>query len=672
MLTEIVKLSNTSQLVQSLHLSSISVLLFTAVWSIESEFAREALQNAIPLTPSSCHPSIRLYELSWPPPYPMLTPTPQRRHPKVTALTKSLSNRFPEALRQLNAMLTTSDTLVFNDELVHFNLTNANSVPWLPCIQIFLNHSQHVTPFVYQDSFDHVSLASFLQNSCAVISSSFTSQTPQQEQQEREREQQQHPDKQPPGQLDNADSSIRNSSSSSSSNSSFDYERSKNQSNTQESTSTHSLAPSPSHSLPTPTTSVRQVVMPVSRDRFANLISDAHHNYRNQQYNDNNALDLRLCGLLITLTGGSPSLFENYMPIWNALVASVRHHPSAILTELTTADPDANNINNHLNINFAQTNASSISDGSSGTPTTSWIMSIIDSQTDTNLIHALESNFNADERSLSHDLSMIVIDPLSQKDIQVIHCGMQLQNCSSSQWLSRSLHRYCDEIDSSENKQKTTASDNDLNSDLLNSIIHRSSHSSSTASPRLYHYRRRPGVERFRLLSYIQKPQSLFDHASTYTDSSSSNIINGKALLNRHFRRHAKKRQQLQQQTFVSLQSWLNYNYDTRQQKPLLLWVVVYQTWCAFSQRLLSLYNRFAKLVQTVDMEIDVDVDVLFIEDCSELPNWIDHLVDGFPTILLLRQWHHWSSVIEYREPHQLSQLVDFHHRHASDLVVRF
>lgn len=154
----IVPLSDTSQLAHNLPLSSLSVLVFTAVWSIESQHALDALRNASTFT--SCRSSIQFYELPWPPSRNIL-----RYRTNSRSRRRRFFYNFPSDFAKLKSL--SAKTRFHRDELVYSNMTN--TVPWLPCIQLYSNSSEGVVPFIYEDSFDALSIASFLNQACDSI-----------------------------------------------------------------------------------------------------------------------------------------------------------------------------------------------------------------------------------------------------------------------------------------------------------------------------------------------------------------------------------------------------------------------------------------------------------------------------------------------------------------------
>lgn len=151
----ILQLSNTSQLIENLPLTTVTVLLFTALWSAESEHARQSLRNATDLKP--CQESIQLYEISLPMP---ASPRKQR------SLSKALSKHFVPSFFNLNALL--ADSPHVDQEAARLNITSR--IPWLPCIQLFSNTSQFVEPVIHTDSFDQYSIATSLRHFCESLS----------------------------------------------------------------------------------------------------------------------------------------------------------------------------------------------------------------------------------------------------------------------------------------------------------------------------------------------------------------------------------------------------------------------------------------------------------------------------------------------------------------------
>ncbi|KAI0563761.1 hypothetical protein FGB62_34g13 [Gracilaria domingensis] len=79
-------------------------------------------------------------------------------------------------------------------------------------------------------------------------------------------------------------------------------------------------------------------------------------------------------------------------------------------------------------------------------------------------------------------------------------------------------------------------------------------------------------------------------------------------------------------QSRISLSAFLQADYSAPATRSSVLWVLVIQTWCAYCQRILPVYQQFARIAFTAH----VDVDVLFVEQVDVLPPFLDRLVDGY------------------------------------------
>ncbi|CAN8067472.1 unnamed protein product [Agarophyton chilense] len=109
--------------------------------------------------------------------------------------------------------------------------------------------------------------------------------------------------------------------------------------------------------------------------------------------------------------------------------------------------------------------------------------------------------------------------------------------------------------------------------------------------------------------------------------------------------------------SWVSLSSLLDADYSHAERRPSVLWVVVMQTWCAYCQRLLPVYEHLSKISSMAR----VDVDVLFVEHVDALPPAFDRLVDGFPTVLRVEQFGGVRELTEYVGLHSTEALIDEH-----------
>lgn len=155
-------LGSTSELVQNLPLSSVTLVLFTALWSAESEHARNVLHNASKVT--QCDGDVRLYELSWP----TLATSAAIAEPSASAsrsLSTALSTHLVPSFFKLNGFL--PEASYKPGEHGHLNITS--QVAWLPCIQLFTNASKTVEPVMYKDSFDEDAIALFMRRWCHMV-----------------------------------------------------------------------------------------------------------------------------------------------------------------------------------------------------------------------------------------------------------------------------------------------------------------------------------------------------------------------------------------------------------------------------------------------------------------------------------------------------------------------
>lgn len=148
----IVSLQNTSQLIHHLPFSALTILLFTATWSIESQYVREVVRNAS--CRAKCGASVRVYELSWP------TQPPISTWDKIF-FDPVFSERWPSSV--IRNGLRKGSTHRINVE-GHKNITSA--VRWLPCVQLFTNRTGYVRPWTYRNSFEEEALMSELEHFC--------------------------------------------------------------------------------------------------------------------------------------------------------------------------------------------------------------------------------------------------------------------------------------------------------------------------------------------------------------------------------------------------------------------------------------------------------------------------------------------------------------------------
>lgn len=109
-----------------------------------------------------------------------------------------------------------------------------------------------------------------------------------------------------------------------------------------------------------------------------------------------------------------------------------------------------------------------------------------------------------------------------------------------------------------------------------------------------------------------------------------------------------------EEQDRVSLVDWLRGNYGTKEVTGSMVWIVVYERWCAFCQRHMGVYRRFKNMVK----DAHVPVEVMMVEGCHKLSNWMDGMVNGYPTVLKLRSFGSYLFVDEYTGEHKIEALL--------------
>lgn len=109
--------------------------------------------------------------------------------------------------------------------------------------------------------------------------------------------------------------------------------------------------------------------------------------------------------------------------------------------------------------------------------------------------------------------------------------------------------------------------------------------------------------------------------------------------------------------SYIPLSSFIRAEYNQQQTEPAVLWVVIYQSWCAYCQRILPTYRRFSSIVSSSG----VDVHVLFVDNVDELPSFLNDLVDGYPTVLRIESLRGVIDVRERRYAHRLDLLISDH-----------
>ncbi len=86
------------------------------------------------------------------------------------------------------------------------------------------------------------------------------------------------------------------------------------------------------------------------------------------------------------------------------------------------------------------------------------------------------------------------------------------------------------------------------------------------------------------------------------------------------------------------------------------VWVVFFEPWCAYCQRVIPWFISFAEQAAKKGM----DSRVYSMSKISSLPSEIDHLVDGFPTVLFFRGDDHQGRVKEYAGSYDVDSLLSY------------
>lgn len=110
-------------------------------------------------------------------------------------------------------------------------------------------------------------------------------------------------------------------------------------------------------------------------------------------------------------------------------------------------------------------------------------------------------------------------------------------------------------------------------------------------------------------------------------------------------------------QNRISLVDWLRGNYKSEEKTETLVWIIIYESWCAFCQRNLGVYHKLKAMVE----EAGAMVEVLIVEGCEDLNWWMDSMVDGFPTVFTLRSFGGHIQMSEYKGAHRIDALIQEH-----------
>lgn len=140
-------------------------------------------------------------------------------------------------------------------------------------------------------------------------------------------------------------------------------------------------------------------------------------------------------------------------------------------------------------------------------------------------------------------------------------------------------------------------------------------------------------------------------------DKSASGGVRRSRILLAPFRRASigSGAQQLGGMCYMGLGDALDGGEGKEAEAASVVWIVVYQRWCAFCQRVMPVYQGAEARLR----RMNVDAHVLLVEQVSELPIGIDALVDGFPTVIRAVVWRAQWHAHEYIGQHSIAQIIE-------------
>lgn len=139
MTAAVIPLSSSSELVERLPFSAVTVVLLTALWSFESDDARRALNTASTLVDCGSL-SVSYYEVPV---------SIHEVHSPPSAVPKWAANPWGEARR---------------NALAAHNVTHR--IPWFPCIRVFRDGEDGIVPHTHVDTFAPGALANHIEQHC--------------------------------------------------------------------------------------------------------------------------------------------------------------------------------------------------------------------------------------------------------------------------------------------------------------------------------------------------------------------------------------------------------------------------------------------------------------------------------------------------------------------------
>lgn len=104
----------------------------------------------------------------------------------------------------------------------------------------------------------------------------------------------------------------------------------------------------------------------------------------------------------------------------------------------------------------------------------------------------------------------------------------------------------------------------------------------------------------------------------------------------------------------LCLKNFLDVNFENCCAAKSSVWLIVHQPWCGFSQRILGTYRT----MDTLFRQAGLDSHVIEVTDTRELPDFLDEMVDGFPTVIRLHSDEIEETVDEFAGPHSVESIL--------------
>lgn len=114
----------------------------------------------------------------------------------------------------------------------------------------------------------------------------------------------------------------------------------------------------------------------------------------------------------------------------------------------------------------------------------------------------------------------------------------------------------------------------------------------------------------------------------------------------------------------LCLSNFLENNFGPICESESWVWLVIYQPWCGFSQRILGSYRKLHDLFRAGSSTSFV----VEVTDLQELPQYLDEMVDGFPTVIRMYSDGHERIVDEYLGPHDMEDILNSMSKNSTKL----